>query len=753
VAWVRARDPGLLTLKRSVRAAVVIPSAFGLATALFADAQVALFAVFGAFALCLFVDFRGRTRTRVVSYLALLPVGAALISLGTVVSTHKVAAVVVMMVVGFVVLFAGILSPQVAAAATATLLTFVLPVAVAEPPSEIGPRLLGWALAAAFSVPACLLVWPSPWQNDLRLRLHDAVGAVGRLAAARATGALHAAADTEVSDALAALRRQFQGTPYPPVSAVGTAVALSKLVGRVEWVAGNAVLAGDPEEARDPGPVRTLVETVAGSLERSARLVCDGHGRPVDDPRLVDEVRRSSEEIDRLVSDEMADEIAFLAGAGAGAGDGDDPRPGAEPLGSSFRARVLGLATEMVNDAVLEAAGAQPVGDRRLGPVDEPTHRPVWSRLTTHLSARSVWFRNALRGAVGLGLAVAVVEVTDVEHGFWVVLGTLSVLRSNALGTGATALRAMGGTVVGFVIGSAVMIAVGDHTPVLWALLPFAVLISGAAPAMISFAAGQAGFTVTVVVVFNLIQPTGWRVGLTRIEDVVLGCAVSVVVGLLFWPRGATAALGRALSDAFVANCAYLADAVDRLTTSSHRVDTSGGQRTSHRTYLRLDDAYRQFLAERGAKVVPVEPVVRLLTGANRLRLAAFTLGSLPAEPTTPARPELEPVAVAGAVLRDAYASSLRWYRSFAAALAERDREVEPPPGHDEALADVLRVAFDDARAQHREDRLATVVRMFWAAELLEAQHAFQSELADSAGLFLGPAHRGSDRRRRLASG
>ena len=47
----------------------------------------------------------------------------------------------------------------------------------------------------------------------------------------------------------------------------------------------------------------------------------------------------------------------------------------------------------------------------------------------------------------------AVVEVTNVSHGFWVVLGTMSVLRSNALGTGATALRAVGGTALGFVVG------------------------------------------------------------------------------------------------------------------------------------------------------------------------------------------------------------------------------------------------------------------------------------------------------------
>src|ERR1700693_2650328 len=197
---------------------------------------------------------------------------------------------------------------------------------------------------------------------------------------------------------------------------------------------------------------------------------------------------------------------------------------------------------------------------RRPGSNPSSSGRWAWP---THPSPPG--FRTSVRGAIGLALAVAVIEVIDVQHGFWVVLGTLSVLRSSALGTGATVVRAVGGTALGVVVGSVIMVGVGDHTDLLWALLPLAVLISGIAPSMISFVAGQAAFTLLVVILFNIIQPTGWRVGLTRIEDVAIGCGVSLVVGFLFWPRGATAALGRALSDAFVASSGYLADAVDRL--------------------------------------------------------------------------------------------------------------------------------------------------------------------------------------------
>jgi hypothetical protein len=435
--------------------------------------------------------------------------------------------------------------------------------------------------------------------------------------------------------------------------------------------------------------------------------------------------------------------VAVEAEAEAGGDDRGWSRSIASSLDPSFEARALGIATEMVADATLEAAGAQSVGDRRLGVVDEVTAPLVRSRLSSHLSFRSVWFRNAVRGAAGLALAVGVVEVTNVQHGFWVVLGTLSVLRSNALGTGATALRAVGGTAVGFVVGSAIMIGVADHTVLLWVLLPLALLISGVVPSMISFAAGQAGFTLVVIILFNIIQPEGWKVGLTRIEDVAIGCAVSVVVGLLFWPRGAKAALGRALSHAFVTSSGYLSDAVDRLTTTSRHVDTGPGQRASHSAYLLLDDAFRQFLTERGAKAVSVETVTNLFTGSNRLRLAAYTLSTLPTPLLASGRPELETVAVAGAVLRDSYASSHRWYEEFAELLAERRTDLDPLPVHDETLHEVLRSAFEDTRAQRREDLLRTTLQMLWADELLETQGQIQTDLAASADLFARPKHKG----------
>ena len=159
-------------------------------------------------------------------------------------------------------------------------------------------------------------------------------------------------------------------------------------------------------------------------------------------------------------------------------------------------------------------------------------------------------------------MAVLVADVGSVEHAFWVALGAISVLRSNALSTGQSILRSLAGTAIGFVIGGALVYAIGTNDDVLWAVLPIVVLIAGIAPAVIGFAAGQAAFTLALLILFNLIAPAGWKIGLVRIEDVALGGAVSLAVGLLFWPRGAGAALGRALASAYRSSAVYLAATV-----------------------------------------------------------------------------------------------------------------------------------------------------------------------------------------------
>jgi len=309
----------------------------------------------------------------------------------------------------------------------------------------------------------------------------------------------------------------------------------------------------------------------------------------------------------------------------------------------TFDAQAISLAVRaLVADTLIATRHADPetIAARRRGwygaqPEGTMAERRVAALsgaigiLTRHASVRSVWFLNSLRGSLALAAAVLVADVSGVQHGFWVVLGTLSVLRTNAASTESTALRALGGTAIGFAVGALLLLGIGTSTPALWAAFPIALAVAAYAPGTLPFAFGQAAFTVVVVVLFNLLVPVGWSVGLLRIQDVALGCLVSLVVGVLFWPRGTSSIVGDDLADAFRRGAAYLTQAVDWALGSRHTPPDAGAAAVT--AGIRLDEALRGFLAEQGAKRLSKEDLWMLVMATMRLRLTAYSLAGLEA--------------------------------------------------------------------------------------------------------------------------
>jgi uncharacterized membrane protein YccC len=294
------------------------------------------------------------------------------------------------------------------------------------------------------------------------------------------------------------------------------------------------------------------------------------------------------------------------------------------------------------------------------------------SMLSADASLRSVWFRNSARGAIALAAAVAVARLTDVQHAFWVVLGTLSVLRTNATATGATALRALAGTVAGFAVGAALLVGIGVSPAALWVAFPLAVLVAAYTPGTAPFVVGQAAFTVTIVVLFNLLVPAGWKVGLLRVEDVAIGCAVSLVVGLLFWPRGASSVVGDNLAVAFRSGAGYLSDAVSwALGDRKHRPERASAAIAAGN---RLDDAVRGYLTEQGSKRLTKTDLWTLVMATLRVRLTAHSMASLPSRAT----PHGDDTALHAALGRQSAGLSA-WYEQLAALVARPVRGAQEP--------------------------------------------------------------------------
>ena len=223
------------------------------------------------------------------------------------------------------------------------------------------------------------------------------------------------------------------------------------------------------------------------------------------------------------------------------------------------------------------------------------------------------------------------------------------------------------------VVGALLLALIGTSPAALWTALPFAVFIAAYAPGTAPFAVGQAAFTVTVALLFNLLVPVGWSVGLVRVEDVAIGCAVSVLFGAMFWPRGLAAVVGDDLADAFRTGSSFLAEAVGW--TAGLRPATPTGEQAAVSAGVRLDDALRGFLTERGSKRLEKEHLWRLVGGSLRLRLTAHAVAELPQDP----------IALASA--RDALERRTRtltdWYAHLAALVDRPDHQdaaaLEPP--------------------------------------------------------------------------
>jgi hypothetical protein len=728
-----------------------MPATFALSDRVIGNPAVATFAAFGSFAMLLLVDFGGPMRDRLRAQASLAVVGGVFVCVGTLASQSTPLAAVAMALVAFGVLFAGVASSVLVGATPSLLLAFILPVSVAGATSSIPDRLAGWGLAAGAALLAIALLWPAPERDPLRGPAIAACRALAAKLRADLAGLLgvdgsppdadRPAAATRMSDAVADLHRVFLATPYRPTGLSTATRMVVRLVDELNWL--NAIVsetAPPPQGLAPTRPVCAVKVAAAAVLERCADLLDAPHASPEALRGALDDLRAALAELER------GDALALPIRQHTAAGDAVavDSRIGEfiSSLDPSFRAQELSFIVSQIARNVDLAAAAERRSwlERLLGrrPPGVPgTLSAAQERAAAHVERHSVWLHNSLRGAAALGLAVLVAKLTGVQHSFWVVLGTLSVLRSNAVNTGQNVVRGLLGTIGGFVVGAAIVALIGANTTLLWLLLPAAVLLAGFAPAAISFAAGQAAFTLTLLILFNILQPAGWGLGLVRIEDVAIGGGVSLAVGLLFWPRGAAAALGTALAEAYADSARYLAGAVAfgmgrcDLGTPTRPAPVDEAIRAAAAS-RRLDDTFRGYLAERGAKPVPLAEMTGLVTGAAGLRLAADAVLDLWQRDDSAAGER----ARARAALLASSELIVDWYDAFAAAIVGQG-EIPEPLRHDGAADGRLIEAVDHDLRREDGRASATAARMIWTGDHLDAVRRLQ-------GALVGPARAAS---------
>jgi uncharacterized membrane protein YccC len=693
--------PDLAALKSAARAAIVIPAVFALADKVIAQPQTSLLAAFGSFSVLVLVEFAGPPRDRLLAYAGLACAGAALITLGTLCSRNPWLATGAMAAIGFVVLFSGAINGYFAAATSAAILTFVLPVTIPVPNSAIPDRLEGWGLAIGAGVLAVMLLWPPRRSADLKRKAAHTLRAVaGLVDSEREQWDERARLAREAVDGLG---RRFLGAQHRPTGPTGPTAALAALPDELDWLL----------SFRTPFEVACAEETEAMAaavavLHSSADRLEGGEDRP-DFARL----------------DAARDEVARALARRLTALPADAALP--EVLDPPFRIRAITYSARQVAGYALRATGADApeLGHHHVAAPARAALEATEQLTFEHASVRSVWFQNSVRGAAGLAVAVYIAQRSGLQHSFWVVLGTLSVLRSNALGTGWSILSALAGTAVGIVVGALLVIGIGTHQGVLWGVLPLAILLAAYAPRAISFAAGQAGFTVVLFVLFNIIQPVGWRVGLIRVEDVAIGFAISLGVGLLFWPRGAGALLREDIASAYGRAADYVVATARQVIDGGNPDDAARAERAADAALHRLDDAFRQYLAERTATQVNVEDAAALVGGAARVRRAAQSLAALGAMVDGDAR-----LTRCGQNLDGELQALHSWYVTLGYSLVN-ERPAPAPHLRDAAGRQRLLACVREAAVGGDKASVHAALMLLWASQHLDNLWSLEAHLGE----------------------
>lgn len=604
---------------RALRALLVIPSLFAIGSQLLHNGQASLFATFGGFSGVVFSNFGGSRREKLRAYFTLAVAGSVLLTIGTAISSSAALAAPITLVVVFVVIMAGVLGSNAASGTIAVLLSYVLPAASKGAISLVPARLEGWWLAMAAGTIAVMVLSPRSAGDQLRASAARALVAISGTLDAMAARHLDEAELDETRKDCGDFVNAFLRAPSRPIGISRADQSIADLAETVQWTASlvDEVARQEPEPSDFDESDLRLLKASATTFSEGGRLL---RGERADLPiaELDSQMRARDEGMPTYSTrpgvSEQSIHFSFHAGM----------------IATAARTAALDALTIARRSAESVIAGVETwsvFASARTGEGRLAQYLSSFSEmLRIHSGLASVTFRNAVRGAFALAAAVAIADLTNVQHGFWVVLGGLSVLRSNAASTGVNAWRAILGSAVGFAVGAAILVGIASNTDALWAIFPVAAAVAAYTPGTAPFAVGQAAFTVALVVVYNLIAPVGWAIGAVRIEDVAMGVGVSVVAGVLFWPRGALTVVREDLADAFHFDGLFLVQSTAWALGRRSAPPAAGND--AARSDLRLSDAMRALMAtDQGVRRVPKAEAWRLVAAVGRLRSTARSLG------------------------------------------------------------------------------------------------------------------------------
>ncbi|MDE9566286.1 TIGR01666 family membrane protein [Xenorhabdus bovienii] len=181
--------------------------------------------------------------------------------------------------------------------------------------------------------------------------------------------------------------------------------------------------------------------------------------------------------------------------------------------------------------------------------------RDVWFRISSNLTPKSALFRHAIRMSALLCTGYAIIQLFDLQRGYWILLTSLFVCQPNYSATRRRLALRVTGTLAGILIGLPILYFVPSIEGQLVLIIISGVLFF--AFRNIQYAHATLFITLLVLLSFNLLGE-GFEVALPRITDTLIGCGIALLAVSFIWPDWKFRQLPRVINRTMIANCRYL---------------------------------------------------------------------------------------------------------------------------------------------------------------------------------------------------
>jgi len=182
-------------------------------------------------------------------------------------------------------------------------------------------------------------------------------------------------------------------------------------------------------------------------------------------------------------------------------------------------------------------------------------------RIKQHLTPESVLFRHAIRVSMVLLIGYIFVQVTNIEYGYWILLTALFVSQPNFNATKRRLRLRIVGTLVGIILGYAILYFIPSIEGQLLLLVFSGVLFFELRSKQ--YAQATAFITILALINFNL-DGMGFEAALPRMIDTLIGCALAWFGVSFIFPDWKFRRLPRTIQRSLTAQCEYLAEVIQQ---------------------------------------------------------------------------------------------------------------------------------------------------------------------------------------------